>query len=1002
MTKKNNQQKNWLLSLVKHGYITLGVGILLFCGVGGAVDSNRALAKDDLPKIAQSSTTNKEKADSIVAEGMELYRQGTADSLRQAIKKWEEALSLYQMVGDRGGEATTLNNIGAVYRALGEKQKALNFYNQALPLYRAVGDRGGEAVTLNNIGLVYSDLGEKQKALEFFNQALPIRRAVGDRGGEATTLTNIGAVYDALGEKQKALNFYNQALPIFRAVGDYSGEAATLNNIGGVYNALGEKQKALEFFNQVLPLSRTVGNRGGEATTLNNIGNVYNALGEKQKALEFYNQALPLSSAVGDRGVEATTLNNIGNVYDALGEKQKALEFYNQALPLSSAVGDRDGEAGTLHNIGSVYSALGEKQKALEFFNQALPIRRAVGDRGGEATTLHNIGSVYSALGEKQKALEFYNQALPLSSAVGDRDGEAGTLNNIGAVYDDLGAKQKALDFYNQALPLRRAVGDRGGEAGTLNNIGLVHDALGEKQKALEFFNQALPLLRVVGDLSGQAVTLNNIGFVYRDTKRPMEAIKNFEQSAHLILKLRSGVGKDNRQTFLENEQGKAVVLIDLLIDQKQPERAFEWANLATVADLADYSRLVNAKVTNPEAQTAIDKWNQKNLRLESLRKDLQQKFSSQLSQQVNKLQEELYQEAETIRKRFPEVADLFETKPTDITQLRANIPTGTTVIQPVILSNNIALFVLTKDNLKVIKVPLPAQLDDSLTKTYNAITKSDSIDFLDRLQPLYDLLIRPIEAEIQATKPKQISIIATGKLRYIPFEALHDGNEYLIEKYPINYLTRLSSRSLQAKTTATPVSAKKILAFGNPIPKPPLALNGAEAEVKSIISIFPGSEAFINNQATLNTFKTQIPRFSILHLATHGCFQKGGCPKLGLEENVLLFADKRFNIQDAALLGLQNVELITLSACQTALQTESNGEEISGVAYLFERAGSKAVIASLWSAADEDTRKIMEQFYQNIKKGMRKDEALRQAKLSQIDSPPFYWSPFVLIGDGR
>lgn len=157
-----------------------------------------------------------------------------------------------------------------------------------------------------------------------------------------------------------------------------------------------------------------------------------------------------------------------------------------------------------------------------------------------------------------------------------------------------------------------------------------------------------------------------------------------------------------------------------------------------------------------------------------------------------------------------------------------------------------------------------------------------------------------------------------------------------------------------------------------------------------------------MNSKATLNTFKIQSPRFSLLHLATHGCFQKGGCPKLGLEENTLLFADKRFNISDAAKLGLQNVDLIALSACQTALQTNSNGEEIAGLAYLFERAGAKAVIASLWSAEDKTTEAIMVQFYQNLKQGMSKDEALRQAKLSQIDKHPFYWSPFVLIGDVR
>ena len=925
--KKNNQNNNWLLGLLKHRYTSLGIAVFLLCGVSGVVDSNRVLAKDDLLKIAQSPAATKENAERLLEEGMKLYNQGSAKSLRQAIQKWEEARLLYRAVGNRRGEATTLTGIGRVYDALGEKQKALDYYNQALPIFRAVGDRGGEATTLNNIGGVYDALGEKQKALDYYNQALPIDRAVGDRGGEATTLTGIGRVYDALGEKQKALDFFNQALPVFRAV--------------------------------------------------------------------------------GARGGEATTLNNIGLVYDDLGEKQKALDYYNQALPIRRAVGDRRGEATTLNNIGAVYSDLGEKQKALDFYNQALPILRAVGDRGGEAATLNNIGAVYNALGEKQKALDYYNQALPILRAVGDRRVEAATLNNIGSVYSDLEEKQKALDFYNQALPILRAVGDRGGEAKTLNNIGLVYDDLGEKQKALDYYNQALPVFRAVGDRGGEATTLNNIGILYRDTKKPLEAIKNLEQSVGLLLQLRSGVAKDNRQTFLESAGSPAIALIDLLITENQPEKAFTYANLATVADLADYSRLVNVKIANPEAQAAIDKWNQDNRELESLRKDLQQKFSEQLSAKVNKLQEDLNKQAEKIRKRFVEIADLFETKPTDIAQLQANISPGITVIQPVILKNDIALFLLTRDKIKVIKVPLPAKFDDLLTKTSESISNRKNANYLDNLEELHKLLISPLEKEIQATKPKQISIIATGKLRDIPFEALYDGNQYLIEKYPISYLTRLSSRSLQITTTSNTPTARKVLAFGNPKPNSLLSLDGTESEVKAIIPIFPGSESFMNNKATLSNFKTQISRFSILHLATHGCFQKGDCTlNTGgkLKENTLLFADKSWHIQDAGLLGLQNVELVTLSACQTSLNTNSNGEEISGLAYLFERAGSKAVIATLWSVADEETKEIMVEFYQNLKQGMRKDEAFRQGKLSQIKNNvhPFYWSPFVLIGDGR
>ncbi|MGB3509390.1 MAG: tetratricopeptide repeat protein [Microcoleaceae cyanobacterium] len=209
-------------------------------------------------KIAQQSEDKTQnptdaEAEKIFQEGMQLYKEATAESLRGAIAKWEEALLLFRKTGNLSREAVTLLGIGFVYDRLGEKQLALTFFNQALPLYKQVGDKGGEAATLNNIGSVYDDLGEKQKALDFYEQALPLYKQVGDKGGEAATLNNIGCVYDRLGEKQKALNFYEQALPLYEQVGDRGGEAGTLYNIawlkrdeGNLTESLASIEKSLE------------------------------------------------------------------------------------------------------------------------------------------------------------------------------------------------------------------------------------------------------------------------------------------------------------------------------------------------------------------------------------------------------------------------------------------------------------------------------------------------------------------------------------------------------------------------------------------------------------------------------------------------------------------------------------------------------------------------------------------------------------------------------------
>jgi len=869
-----------------------------------------------------------------------------------------------------------------------------------------VGDRPGEASTLNNIGLVYNNISQPQEALKYYNQALPIMRSVGDRYGEAATLSSIGVVYDSISQPQEALKYYNQALPITRSVGDRYGEAATLNNIGAVYKSISQPQEALKYYNQALPILRSVGNRAGEAGILSNIGLVYDRISQPQEALKYYNQALPILRSVGDRSGEATILHNIGAVYNSISQPQEALKYLNQALPIRRSVGDRYGEAATLNNIGTVYNSISQPQEALKYYNQALPISRQVGNRSGEATTLNNIGRVYESISQPQEALKYYNQALPIRREVGDRFGEAVTLDNIGTVYDRISQPQEALKYLNQALPIKRSVGDRYGEATTLNNIGGVYGSIGQQQEALKYYNQALPITRSVGDRAGEAATLHNIGFVYQDTKQPTQAIENWEQSVKITLEIRSGLQRENRQKFLESKGGTAKALTSVLIDQNQADRAFQWINITTTADLADYTRLIDAKVANPQAQTAIDEWNQKNQQLQFLRRQLSDNFSDNVARQMRELEAEVNSEAEEIRRQFPEVAELFETTPKDIAQLKASIAPDTVVIQPVLLinvenvPNTIALFVLTKDSLSVKKIMLDRpEFDKLLTEHREQISSELTSDYRETGGKLYDILIRPLEDQIQALSPKQLSIIATGKLRYIPFETLWDtkNRQFLIQKYPVNYLTRISTRSIP-----NPTLQGGVLALGNPNPREPQNLPATEEEVRNIAQLVTGSSAYIGNDATLDQFKAQAPRFPFLHLATHGCFQQGGCQKLGMEENTLLFADSEFNIREAALLGLQNTRLLTLSACQTAMQANSNGEEISGVAYVFERAGAQAVMASLWSVDDVATKDLMVEFYQNINKGMSKNEALRQAKLSQIGLHPFYWSPFILIGDAR
>ena len=189
---KNNYSRFVIRNLARYGLTAL-LGIVL---VGESVGVRaESVGVEVAQEQANSNQAIRLQAEKLSQEGFQLFNQGTAESLKQALGKWEKALELWRKVGDKEWQATIMLGIGRINDLLGYKQKALKLYNQTLPLIREVGNKSGEATTLNNIGLVYSDLGDKQQALKFYNQALPLSREVEDKSEEAKTLNNIGLVY---------------------------------------------------------------------------------------------------------------------------------------------------------------------------------------------------------------------------------------------------------------------------------------------------------------------------------------------------------------------------------------------------------------------------------------------------------------------------------------------------------------------------------------------------------------------------------------------------------------------------------------------------------------------------------------------------------------------------------------------------------------------------------------------------------------------------------------
>jgi CHAT domain-containing protein/Flp pilus assembly protein TadD len=941
-------------------------------------------------QIAQQPTTTQQNATRAAAqkaddEGTALYKQGTAESLRQAIEKWQQALVLWRKAEYKQSEAFTLFRIGKVYSDLGEKQKALEYYNNALPLWRVVGDRGGEATILNNIGSVYSALGEKQKALEYYNNALLLYRAVGNRSVEATTLNNIGLVYSALGEKQQALAYYNKALPLFQAVGDKAGEATTLASFGLVYSDLGEKQQALAYYNKALPLFQAVGDKAGEATTLNNIGAVYSALGEKQQALAYYNKALPLYQAVGNRSGQATTLNNIGAVYSDLGEKQQALAYYNKALPLYQAVGDRSRQATTLNNIGGVYLALGEKQQALEYYNKTLPLYRVVGDRDGEATTLFNLAYLERSRGNLQVARTNVEAAIKIIEELRTK------IDNKDLRSSYFATKQNYYKFYIDLLmELHKKEPSQGYAA-----LALHYSERSRARSLIELLNEANA--KILKGANPQLIAQE------RNLRQQIDA-------------------KTTLQRNLETSTNKNDLVTKAAIQRLNQDIANLTNQYQQLQATIRTSNPEYAKITNPDPDKDILKLPQIQQQLDKDTLLLQYSLGEERSflWAVTSTSMQVY----TLppRKEIEAVATQFHSslqQPTggdfaiDNAQKLSKL-----ILAPVADQLPGKRLVIVADG-GLQTIPFAALADvtpqEKGEKSKPLSSQERGLERGSEYQPLmvnHEIVNLPSASTIAFQRqklakrqpaPKALAILADPVFNATDCRFKDENCQEADKPQSSNKNLDISAELQQSQLNR---SAKNLKRDGwNRLPF-------TAEEAKAILQLIPAASSLkaLSFDANYNWATSgALNQYRILHFATHGIVD----PKEPHLSGILLSSyDKQGKYLTDNKLSLGDLfnqdypaELIVLSACDTGLGKDVNGEGLVGLTRGLMYAGAARVAVSLWQVSDEGTSILMQEFYQQMLQQNKKPvEAMRaaQKKLWQDGRSLNEWAAFTVQGEWR
>lgn len=971
-----------------------------------SLDKTASAGKYEVQILEQRAATDKDKdrmaAMAGLAESNELRSKGTAQSLTLATQKLGAALALFKKIDDAPHQGETLFTLGAVYSDLGDSQKALENYNLSLEMFRKLGDKRSEATTLNDIGGVYLELGVGTTALDYLNPALALHRITKNLDGEATTLSNIAVAYEYLSENQKAMDANINALEIDRQINDKSGVGFILANIGKLHSIMGEQQKALDDYGQSLQIFEELGDRRTESGVLSHLGGIYRDLGELQRGLDYYNRAITIAHEIGDSAQEATALGGSGMIFIRLGEFQKAINVNEKILGIFRTLGDKRSETQVLNNIGLAYSHLKDYRKALEYYAHALSLNKVAGDKSQEATTLDNIGRVHSLMGESRAAIQYYYQSLPLRRESNDNSGEAFSLEYLEYDWNLLQNKRYSAFFgkraVNQYQSLRANISglDKGVQKTFLNSVESVYRRLASSLVAQGRSNEALQILNLFKDQQ------------YFD-------FKSSKQTAPIIF--------TERETRLSAEMDtriEAVVTASRAIEEFRRSVG----KREPTANEAIQIKSIESKVATANS----DYW--------AFLKKAEFEFTAPLDD----------------RDRVPEVADLGAMQAA-LRETSAKTGQKTVAVYTLVGDDGFRTLLVTPEGIRSSAYAIKGRdLNDKALQFWKLL-RTPKYDPREAANELYRIVFEPLLDKLPRDT-KTILWSLDGNLRYVPMATLFDGRQYLVERYQNVVFTRADKEQMTrdvsnggSGTGMGGSEAHKVTLSG--VNFNASALPSVKTELSRIFK--KGNRGVLNGEVLLDKRFTKATmldalkaRKPLVHIASHFRFVAGD------EANsfLLLGDGTPFTLdemkQQKDLFG--GVALLALSACQTAAQRpDANGREVDGFAELAQRLGAGAVMASLWEVSDNSTAELMTRFYKNYTKtGVNKAEAIRKAQLALLtgeyktassanrqltqddaetgtnikinpaklrlykpnpNAPfahPFYWSPFILIGNWK
>lgn len=799
----------------------------------------------------------------------------------------------------------------------------------------------------------------------------------------------------------------------------------------------GQFGSAISLFQEAARLFERQGDRLNQAIVLSNMAIAYQQLGQLSEANRSIKESLQwLSSAAAAtpevRSRLAQALNIQGSLKLTQGQIQSALTTWQKATQIYQQLQDTPGTVRSLINQSQALRALGLYPRARQTLQQVAQLLQDQPDSSLKAAALLNFGDMLRLIGDLQQSQTALQQSLALARHQTERSplvpDESMILLSLGNTARAQEQPALALNYYQQAATTAKSPMEQ--VQIRLNQLRLLLET--------EQWRSAAPLAQEISAQLSQLPAGRMTVYAYVNYAQSLLKLKahtdipltEIAQTLAVAVEQAKALGDMRAEAYATGYLGSAYEQSRQWPEAKQlTEQAMMLAQAINAPDIAyrwqwQLGRLLNLMGNRTAAITA---YSQAVNTLSTIRSDLVANNNLEVQFSFRESVEPVYRQLVSLLlqptdqattqanlKRAREVIESLQLAELDnffreacLTGRPASvdrIDPKAAILYPIILDDRLEVVLSLPDQaLRHYSTAIPrTQLEPLLSQMRRSLRRTAlEPERLAIAQKLYDLLIRPADADLTRFKIQTLAFVLDGGLNNLPMSALHDGQQYLIEKYAVALtpgLQLFDPRALERQRLKVLLGGLSEARSGF-VPLP-----GVEQEIRQIKAEIP-AQVLLNNAFTKDALQYSLNQasFPVVHLATHGQFSSNA------DETFILAWDKRINVKQLGDL-LQTrlaerrlpIELLVLSACQTA---DGDRRAALGLAGVAVRSGARSTLATLWPVDDQSTSQFMVDFYQELTKPeVTKSEALRQAQITLLKQPefdhPYYWAPFILVGN--